>query len=184
MSAVLGILRGHEGAISVQSAHLVGSTFRVLFPAREMLERDFPNPGEQVTGKNWRGRGTVLLADDEVLVCDVGRKMLERLGFDVLTALDGREAVEVYRQHADEIVCVLLDKTMPHLDGEQAFRDLRSIRPDVRVVLCSGYNIQEDFQDFASKGLVDSVQKPFSLSTLRETLSNILGDMSKDPGGD
>ena len=85
----------------------------------------------------------VIGADDEETICSVGTQMLERLGFDVMTAPDGLRAVELYNKHKDDIVCVLLDLTMPHMDGEEAFRELRQINPEVKTILCSGYNMQE-----------------------------------------
>ena len=112
----------------------------------------------------------------------MAEQMLERLGFSVLTALDGREAVEVFREHSGEIVCVLLDLTMPHLDGEQAFREIRRIRADTRVVLCSGYNMVDATQRFVGKGLAGFLQKPYSLAALREKLEEILGDEGGETG--
>ena len=177
MSAVQGIVHGHGGAIKIYSELGRGTTFKVLFPANELSDNGAATP-EKIDAKagDWRGSGTVLIADDEETVCGVGRLMLERMGFDVLTALDGREAVEVFREHADEIVCVLLDLTMPHLDGEQAFREIRRIRSDTRVVLCSGYNMQDATQHFAGKGLAGFLQKPYNLAALRAKLRETLTD--------
>ena len=107
--------------------------------------------------------------------------MLERLGFSVLTASDGREAVEVFREHIDEIDCILLDLTMPHLDGAQAFREIRRIHPETPVILCSGYNMQDATQRFAGKGLAGFIQKPYSLTTLMETLEEVLGASQQRP---
>jgi two-component system cell cycle sensor histidine kinase/response regulator CckA len=100
--------------------------------------------------------------------------MLNRMGFDVLTALDGRLAVEIFSANADDIVCILLDLTMPHMDGEQAFRELRRIRPDVAVILCSGYNQQDATQRFAGKGLAGFIQKPYNMATLKAKLIDVL----------
>lgn len=85
-----------------------------------------------------------------------------------------REAVKVFLEHADEIACVLLDLTMPHMDGEEAFREIRRLRPGVKVVLCSGYNEQDATQRFAGSGLAGFIQKPFTLGTLKATLVEIL----------
>ncbi len=98
---------------------------------------------------------------------------LNRLGFSVLTTRGGREAIEVFREHGDEIVGVLLDLTMPHLDGEQTFREIRRIRPDIPVVLSSGYNMQDATQRFTGKGLAGFIQKPYNLAALREKLMEI-----------
>jgi PAS domain S-box-containing protein len=175
MSAVLGIVRGHKGALKIHSEVGKGTTIKVLFPANEL-----PADGlaarrkEEAEGKDWRGSGTVLIADDEDAVCAVAQKMLERMGFSTLTAPDGREALKVFREHAGEIVCVLLDLTMPHMDGEAAFREMRRLRPGVPVILCSGYNEQDATERFAGKGLAGFIQKPFKMAALREKLVDLL----------
>ena len=173
LSAVLGIVRGHRGAIKVYSEPGKGTTFKVLFPSvgkASACEKTTPSAALD----EWRGQGTILVADDEESVCAVGKRMLERQGFTVLTAADGREALEVFRQHDPEIVCVLLDLTMPHLDGEQVFRELRRIRKDVRVIVSSGYNEQEITQRFAGKGLAGFIQKPYQCASLIQTVRQVL----------
>ena len=96
--------------------------------------------------------------------------MLEDMGFDTLCAVDGLDGVEVYRQHQQSIVAVLLDMTMPRLDGKGCFRELRRINPDVQVVLCSGYNEQEATSRFTGKGLASFVQKPYRPEVLMEAI--------------
>ncbi|MDP6637266.1 MAG: response regulator [Phycisphaerae bacterium] len=177
MAAVLGIVRGHGGAISIYSEPGKGTAFKVLFPAGDPPAGDATvRELEQHETKAWRGSGTVLIVDDEETVCAVGKQMLIRMGFDVLVAADGQEAVEVFAAHADDIVCVLLDLTMPHMDGEQAFGELRRIKSDVAVILCSGYNEQDATQHFAGKGLAGFVQKPYSIIELRNKLIEVLAD--------
>ena len=184
MSAVLGIVRGHKGVLKITSEVGKGTTFKVLFPANELHDNGFAvqRKGE-AEGKDWCGSGTVLIADDEETVCTVGKQMLERLGFSVLTAPDGREALKVFREHADEFVCVLLDLTMPHMDGEEAFRAMRRLHPGVRVILCSGYNERDATQRFAGKGLAGFIQKPYNMTTLREKLTEVLRDERTSPNG-
>ncbi len=125
------------------------------------------------SGSEWCGSGTVLLVDDDETILGIGRLMLERLGFSVLTAGDGREAVEIYSFRGKEIALVLLDLTMPRMNGEEAFRELRRIDPDVRVVLSSGYSEQEIAARFAGRGLAGFIQKPYQVERLRETLKQI-----------
>ncbi|MFC1572559.1 PAS domain S-box protein [Candidatus Eisenbacteria bacterium] len=174
MSAVLGIVRGHKGALKIYSEVGKGTTLKVLFPANEPADNSLAVRGkDEAAGKDWRGCGTVLIADDEETICALGKQMLELIGFNVLTAADGQEALTVFREHADEIVGVLLDLTMPRMDGAEAFREIRRLRPGVRVILCSGYNEQDATQRFAGKGLAGFIQKPFDVAALRKKLMEV-----------
>ena len=175
MSAVLGIVHGHKGALKVYSEVGKGTTFKILFPVNELPDSDIAvRKKDAADGKDWRGSGTILIVDDEEAICDVGKAMLEHLNFDVLTALDGREGVKVFREHAGEIACVLLDLTMPNMNGEQTFRELRRINAHARVILSSGYNEQDATQHFTGKGLAGFIQKPFTIATLGEKLREVL----------
>ena len=172
LAAVLGILRGHGGAVKIYTEPQRGTTFKVLFPAsRQAVEESV---GPSATEQEWRGSGVILIVDDDEPVRIATKMMLEKLGFTVLTAEDGRAALEVFRSPVDEIVVVLLDLTMPHLDGEETFRELRRIRPDVRVILSSGYNEQETTNRFAGKGLAGFLQKPYGLRPLGEKIRQVL----------
>ena len=174
MSAVLGIIRGHDGSIKIYSEVGKGTTFKILFPANKESGNGFINLKKDEPLKDWSGNGTILIVDDEETVCAVGRDMLESIGYSVFTAVDGREAMKIFRKHFNEIVCVLLDLTMPHMNGVETFREMRQIHPDVKVVLCSGYNEQNATQQFSGKGLAGFIQKPYRLLTLKETLADIL----------
>ena len=175
MSAVLGIVRGHRGVLKIYSELGKGTCFKILFPVSDQGDKSHvPSNLAETDPKSWRGMGTILITDDEESVRTVGRQMLERMGFTVLTAEHGHEAISVFQQHAREIVCVLLDLTMPHMDGEETFRELRSLNTDVKVVLCSGYNEQDAVQRFTGKGLAGFLQKPYTLRILREKLHEIL----------
>ncbi|TKB26795.1 response regulator [Desulfopila sp. IMCC35006] len=110
----------------------------------------------------------VLLVDDEETVLGVGRSMLEKMGFSVITAWDGREAVTVYREHRREIAFVVMDLTMPHMTGEEAFRELRRIDPEVKVFISSGYSEWEISARFAGKSLAGFIQKPYQMADLLE----------------
>jgi PAS domain S-box-containing protein len=173
LAAVLGIVRGHRGAIKVYSELGQGTTLKVLFPASQQNG----TAEEQNTLRGvYHGRGTVLLVDDDESVRAVARKMLERIGFAVVTAADGAEAIARFRERQDEIVCAIVDLTMPHVDGAETFRELRRMKPGVRVVLSSGYNEQDVTQRFVGKGLAGFIQKPYQLSTLVAVLKDALKD--------
>jgi len=173
LAAVLGIVRGHDGAIVVDSQEGKGTTIRVLFPALDQ-EMDQPEEREVSQSEEWRGRGTVLLVDDEASVLAVGKRMLGRLGFGVLTARDGKESVEVFQEFCNQIDCVLLDLTMPQMDGEESLAALREIREDIPVILSSGYTEQEFETRFAGKNVAGFIQKPYRTEDLRAKLREAL----------
>jgi CheY-like chemotaxis protein len=112
------------------------------------------------------------LVDDEETIRSVGAEMLNSLGFTVISAEDGRGALTAFTEHPD-IEFVLLDLTMPHMDGEQCFRELRRLKPDIKVIISSGYNEQEVSQKFVGKGLTGFIQKPYRLNVLRDSIRNI-----------
>lgn len=170
MAAVLGIVRGHKGAIRVYSEPNRGTTFKILLPASGRPLELF---NEESHKHSWKGSGTVLLVDDEETVRAIGSEMLKELGFMAITANDGREALDIFRSNPD-IAIVVLDLTMPHMDGEQCFRELRLLKPDVKVIMSSGYNEHEVTQKFVGKGLAGFVQKPYKVSTLREVFRGLI----------
>jgi nitrogen-specific signal transduction histidine kinase/CheY-like chemotaxis protein len=174
LAAVLGIVRGHRGALKVYSELGKGSSFKLLLPAGA----DEPeHPRTERTGKMApNAGGTILVVDDEVKVREVTSRLLEGLGFRTLEAADGAEAIRIYREHARQISCVLMDLTMPRLDGAETFRELRKLQPDVRVLLMSGYNEQDAVARFVGKGLAAFIQKPFVLEELEKQLHGLLSD--------
>lgn len=172
LAAVLGIVRGHKGGVKVYSEPGQGTTFKVFLPASVSQPRPPESPRD--ADAQWRGQGTVLIVDDEECVRTLGREMLTRMGFSVLLAEDGRGGLEVFARERERIVCVVLDLTMPKMDGEEAFRLLRAACPDVRVILCSGYNEQDVTQRFVGKGLAGFIQKPFEYATLAARLREAL----------
>ncbi len=172
LAATLGIVRGHRGALKVYTHLNRGTNFKVLFPCSEQ-------PAEASTAaappeREWRGQGIVLVIDDEESVRVVAKQILERRGFEVLTAEDGSEGVEIFSTRSKDIVLVLLDLTMPHMDGKETFRQLRRIRPDVKTILSSGYNAQDVTNRFAGKGLAGFIQKPYRVRALLETVREVL----------
>lgn len=171
MAAVMGIVRSHKGAIKVYSELNKGTSFKILLPASGKPVELF-NHDEGHSADEWKGNGTVLLVDDEETVRGIGREMLQELGFRVITANDGREAIEAFRA-APDIAFVILDLTMPHMDGEQCFRELRQLNPGVKVIMSSGFSEHEVNQKFAGKGLAGFIQKPYRISVLKEAIAGL-----------
>jgi PAS domain S-box-containing protein len=172
MAAVLGIIRGHRGAIRVTSAPGQGTTLRVLIPPSVQAPRSFAK--EPPALDEWRGKGTVLVVDDEEMVLNVAEAILRSVGFEVQTAGDGRKAVELFQRHYDEIDIVLMDMTMPHMSGEETFAQLRKIDPGVRVVMASGYSEHEATSHLVSRNLSGFIQKPYRAADLVAKLRGLL----------
>lgn len=173
MSAVLGIIRGHHGALKLYSELGQGTTFRVLLPAL-----DIPRPNETTTEENPlhdTGIHKVLVVDDEESMREITQMMLIDAGVDeVLTAEDGRDAIQIYQREGTTIDLIILDLTMPHMDGEETFRQLRLLNPDIKVILASGYSQQSVQDRFAGKGLCGFLQKPFTPEILRKVVTDSL----------
>jgi len=176
LPAVLGIVRGHEGALRVYSEPARGSTFKLLLPCA-------PAGAEETEGKSpledVKGSGLVLVVDDEETVRTTTARMLESGGYKALIAEDGCEGLAIFKKHADEIQVVMLDLTMPHMDGVETFREIRQVKPDAAVILMSGYNQQEAVQHFTGKGLAGFIQKPFPIATLLGRVREVLDGTSE-----
>ena len=178
MAAVLGIVRAHRGAIQVQSEPGQGTTITLYLPAV-----DEPVPArparEPALRPDVRASGTVLVADDEPKLLEMLERILSDRGFTVVTAADGREAVDIFRERAGEIACVVLDLTMPRMDGEETYLELRRLDAEIPVIIASGFHRQEVEQRFNGAGPeVRFIQKPFDINILVEEIEAVMGQVT------
>ncbi len=170
LASAYGIIKNHGGLIHVTSVKGQGSSFTILLPASHKSL----SPEKPVREKVFPGSETILLVDDEEMIRDVGRDMLEALGFTVLTAAGGEQAVELYRSMGGTINLVILDMIMPRMSGGEAFDRLKECDPKIKVLLCSGYSLDSQASDILNRGCSGFIQKPFSLEALSHKLREVL----------
>ncbi|MDO9109970.1 MAG: response regulator, partial [Desulfatirhabdiaceae bacterium] len=170
LASAYGIIKNHGGIINVYSEIGRGSTFTVYLPASNKtvsVEKD-------ICGPVVKGSGTVLLVDDEQMILDVGGQMLEKLGYQILTAPNGKEAIQLYERHKDNIVLVILDMIMPVLGGSETFDILKSMHPNLKILLSSGYAADGQASEILKRGCNGFIQKPFNLEQLSQKTSEAL----------
>ena len=183
MSKVIGITKGHHGAIIVDSEVGKGTTIRVLFPVSkeaqalsvqgmDIVETEAPAP-DSVTK-----RKTILVVEDDTGVRDLTVKRLDVLGYDTIIAVDGEEGVSVFRERLNEIDLVMLDFKMPKMDGVEAFGELIRIKPDVKVILCSGYTEDAVIEMFPGHRPAGVLHKPYNMEDLKGKLEHLLGSVN------
>jgi two-component system cell cycle sensor histidine kinase/response regulator CckA len=172
LPAVLGIVRAHHGSIRVISNPDQGTRIRVFFPALD--DADLREPAAPVTtSRVWPRAGTILVVDDEQPILRLAKAVLESAGLHVLTAGDGNQAIQVFREHASEIHAVLLDLTMPGMDGVEVFHHIHAFQPEARVVLCSGYDEHEASDRMGEKRPAAFLRKPYHPRELLTLLNNV-----------
>ncbi len=174
LAAVQGIARGHKGGLSVVSEVGHGTTFRFYLPVRDLGDAPQPKP-VLAQDQDWQGAGYVLVVDDEDLVRTTTVRQIERFGFSVVGAENGRVALEAFTREPDRYRLVVLDMTMPEMDGVTTLAELQKIRPGLKVLLISGYSESEIADRFAGQELAGFLQKPFTTVQLKHSIRSILG---------
>ncbi len=174
LSTVFGIIKNHGGFILVESEKFKGASFKVCLPASNNIElkeiAEEPRPFDEIQ----KGYETILLVDDEQEIINVGKNFLEKLGYKAIIARNGLEAVEIFRLYKDEIGLVVLDLIMPKMDGKQAFSEIKEIKGDAKILISTGYSVDETVEGFLNQGCHGFIQKPFSLNEFASALRKIL----------
>jgi two-component system cell cycle sensor histidine kinase/response regulator CckA len=172
LASAYGIIKGHGGVIAVESKIGVGSTFHIYLPATEKAVIKEKKKSEEI----YLGHETILLVDDEEVITDVSREILETLGYTVMVAGSGREAIEIYKQHHGKIDLVIMDMIMPQMSGGETFDVLKNINPDIKVILSSGYSLKGQAAKIIERGCRAFLQKPFSIKDLSKKVRSVLDE--------
>jgi two-component system cell cycle sensor histidine kinase/response regulator CckA len=172
LASVYGIIKGHGGYINVHSRKDQGATFAVYLPASAKEVRH--EKAEPVVETVAKGTGTILLIDDEEMIIKVGEELLQELGYSVIAARSGEEAVKLYNKNRDKIDLVVMDMIMPGMGGGETFDRLKAVNPDVKVLLSSGYSINGQASKILERGCDGFIQKPFNLNQLSEKIRGIV----------
>jgi CheY-like chemotaxis protein len=170
LASTYGIIKGHGGFIDVESQPGKGAAFFIHLPASTKKISRSHRGHEGIV----RGQGTVLLIDDEDMVLEIGRALLETMGYRVITAKDGEEALALYEKQGSGIDLVLLDVVMPGLGGGEVFDRLKAMNPDLKCLLLSGYSIDGEASEILQRGCDGFIQKPFKLRDLSKSIREIL----------
>jgi two-component system cell cycle sensor histidine kinase/response regulator CckA len=177
LASVFGIIKKHQGIITVDSQVGRGSTFSIYLPAARILQKPKAQDKLQVLSSGTlpeKGSGTILVVDDEEYILNADKALLNELGYEVLLANGGREAIRVFEENKERINLLILDLIMPDLGGEIVYDRIKSSRPDMRVILSSGYSIEGQAATLLKKGCDGFIQKPYNLNQLAEKIKEVL----------
>jgi PAS domain S-box-containing protein len=178
LASAFGIIKNHDGTITVESEVAAGTRFHIYLPAAPVELADSPKPSSQVA----RGEGTILVVDDEPFILASLQDMLKELGYTVLVANGGLAALETFDTYQGPIDLVILDMIMPDMGGAETFDLIKAKRPEVKVLLASGYSMNQLAEEILSRGCNGFLQKPFNLTKLSQMVSTIMGGAGMDNG--
>ena len=170
LASVYGIIKNHDGIINVDSEEGEGTTFNIYLPATEKETIQKEHLPEEVL----KGAETVLLVDDEDMIIDACEQLLEEMGYKVLIAKGGKDAIKVYKKNMDEIDMVILDMIMPDMGGGETYDKLKEINPKIKVLLASGYSIDGQASEILDRGCNGFIQKPFQMENLSRKIKEVL----------
>ena len=181
LSMVYGAVTNHGGTIKVSSHLGKGSLFTILLPLHgDQSRRSMP----VVRRPSAYGTGTILVVDDEDIIRQLLTEMLQEMGFRILSACDGLEALEIYHANWQAIDLVIMDLIMPRLSGKETFHAMREINPDAQVILATGYSRETTIQEALEEGIVGFLQKPFGTEELSEALGPVFAGRGMRYGRD
>jgi PAS domain S-box-containing protein len=170
LASAYGIIKNHAGIITVDSVTGRGATFSFYLPATDKPVQPYTRTDHKAS----KGSGTILVIDDESIILEVAEQMVERLGYEVMTATDGDSAIEILASNAERVDLIILDMIMPGKGGEETFKALKDIRPEVKILLSSGYSIEGKAKQIMAQGCDGFIQKPFDLTELSHKIDKIL----------
>jgi CheY-like chemotaxis protein len=171
MSATLGIITAHKGTLQLESRPGQGTTFKIYLPAQISAAEE--EALQQPPEAPWKGSGTILLVEDEEQILLIAKVILKKLGFVVIEAADGKEALELYRKHAVEITLVLTDIGMPVMDGYELFRELKKLKPELPIIVSSGYGDTAVASRIAGGDVAGFLGKPYNFEQMQELLKRV-----------
>jgi CheY-like chemotaxis protein len=175
LAAVLGIIKGHKGGLRIESEEGKGTMFEIVFPLVTSSRKTGVSKEKELPAVNGEGK-TILVIDDESSVIELLKDVFTEANFNVIGASEPLEGINIYRREFQSIVLVVLDYSMPHMDGKLAFEELRKINNDVKVILCSGYSEEETLSSFGIDRPTGFFQKPFTTEKLVKRVAEILAD--------
>ena len=172
LASAYGIIINHNGIINVYSEKGEGATFTIYLPASEKRVTEEKELAQEIV----TGTETILIVDDEDMIIKVGEAILKTLGYQVVTAGSGKEALEIYEENRDTIDMVILDMIMPEMGGGKTYDLLKEINPSIKVLLASGYSINGEAKEILERGCDGFIQKPFDMKKLSQKIREVLDD--------